>query len=189
GRKWRATSRCIPRQAYFGRSEIVTQGMEPFAPVTIWAKVLRPSASAASLPALREAPVGEIDRAYSVAPSASLRPTDSPSHGSSVSHVPSDHTTDCGSGTRARGSGIASPGRDDIDHVRPQFATGKRPDVPAATSTAVAAPTVGRTGARSARPPGLPHDALLLPVDAHASSRPSWSCVRLLRTAAPVSGR
>ena len=96
----------MPRQACFGLSAMVTHGIDPSAPVTIWAKVLRPSARAASLPALSAAPCGEMERAYSVAGRSSLRPTERPSHGSVVSHVPSDHTTDRGSGTRAMGSGI-----------------------------------------------------------------------------------
>src|SRR5690606_668279 len=89
---------------------MVTQGIDPSVPVTICAKVLRPSASAASLPALSAAPDGEIDSAYSVGPRSSFRPTESPSHGSLVSQVPSDQTTDWGRGTRAMGSGMVTPG-------------------------------------------------------------------------------
>src|SRR5699024_2332582 len=64
---------------------------------------------------------------------------------------------------------------DDIDHGRLQFATGRGSDVLGATGSSAPTASSGRTGARSALPTGLPHDALLLPVDAHASSRPSWS--------------
>src|SRR5690625_3046601 len=85
---------------------MVTQGIEVPAPATICAKVLRPSARAASLPAVRLAPSLEIARAYSVRSRSSLSPTDSPSHGSVVSQgcSDSDQMTDCGRGSRAMGS-------------------------------------------------------------------------------------
>ncbi|SLN04281.1 hypothetical protein FM103_16960 [Corynebacterium xerosis] len=47
----------------------------------------------------------------------------------------------------------------------------------------------GRTGARSAVPTGLLHVALLLPVDAVASSRPSWSWTSVRAAGPRISGR
>src|SRR5690625_1083653 len=117
----------MPRQAYRGRSWMVAPGTEVPAPVTLWARVLRPSARAASLPAVRLAPSVEIDRAYSVRSRSPLSPTDSPSHGSVVSHgcSDSDQMTDCGRGSRAMGSVMNLSWDGSVERDLHQFAMGR----------------------------------------------------------------
>ncbi|SLN04141.1 hypothetical protein FM106_27475 [Brachybacterium faecium] len=72
---------------------------------------------------------------------------------------------------------------DGVDHEPHQSATETR-----VTARPLHGSSDECTGARSAWPTGLPHVALLLPVDAVASSRPSWPYIRL-RCAELISGR
>src|SRR5690625_5376535 len=162
---------------------MVTQGIEVPAPAPLCAKVLRPAARAASLPAVGLAPSLEIARAYSVRSRSSLSPTDSPSHGSVVSQgcSDSDQMTDCGRGSRAMGSVMELSWDGSLERDLHQFAMGRAAETDK-TGTDEKQGRHRRDAGRRAtgrgpgrlRPTGAPHAALRPPVDAVASSRPPW---------------